>query len=120
MLCPIHAGPSFHQGLHTKNGLDLFLAHGHGPVGLARPYLLFLSSSLRDANGWRDGREEEEEWLVTFRTVLVIAVFWVTWYFLLLLMFFRFVVEKWREDWAVVTAKTLAMCVWRVVGLCFL
>ena len=43
MLCPIHAGPSFRQGLHTKNGLDLLLAHG--PVGLVRPYLLFLSSS---------------------------------------------------------------------------
>ena len=43
MLCPIHAGPLFHQGLHTKNGLDLLLAHG--PVGLVRPYLLFLSSS---------------------------------------------------------------------------
>ena len=38
-------GPSFYQGLHTKNGLDLLLAHGHGPVGLVRPYLLFLSSS---------------------------------------------------------------------------
>ena len=46
ILCPIHAGPSFHQGLHTKNGLDLLLAYGHGPVGLVRPYLLFLSSSL--------------------------------------------------------------------------
>ena len=34
-------GPSFCQGLHTKNGLDLLLAHGHGPVGLAKPYLIF-------------------------------------------------------------------------------
>ena len=39
------SGPSFYQGLHTKNGLNLLLAHGHGPVGLVRPYLLFLSSS---------------------------------------------------------------------------
>ena len=39
------SGPSFYQGLHTKNELDLLLAHGHGPVGLVRPYLLFLSSS---------------------------------------------------------------------------
>ena len=35
------SGPSFCQGLHTKNGLDLLLAHGHGPVGLAKPYLIF-------------------------------------------------------------------------------
>ena len=34
------SGPSFCQGLHTKNGLDLLLAHGHGAVGLARPYLI--------------------------------------------------------------------------------
>ena len=46
MLCPIHTGPSFHQGFHTRNGLDFLLAHGHGPVGLVRPYLLFLSSSI--------------------------------------------------------------------------
>ena len=43
MLFPIHARPLFRQGLHTKNGLDLLLAHG--PVGLVKPYLLFLSSS---------------------------------------------------------------------------
>ena len=48
MLCPIHVGPSFHQGLHTKNGLDLLLTHRHGPVGLVRPYLIFLSSSHAD------------------------------------------------------------------------
>ena len=35
------SGPSFCQGLHTKNGLDLLLAHRHGPVGLAKPYLIF-------------------------------------------------------------------------------
>ena len=35
------SGPSFCQGLHTKNGLDLLLAHGHGLVGLAKPYLIF-------------------------------------------------------------------------------
>ena len=46
MLCPIHTEPSFHQGFHTKNGLDFLLAPGHGPVGLVRPYLLFLSSSI--------------------------------------------------------------------------
>ena len=34
-------GSLFCQGLHTKNGLDLLLAHGHGPVGLAKPYLIF-------------------------------------------------------------------------------
>ena len=34
-------GPSFYQGPHTKNGLDLFWAHGHGPIGLAKPYLIF-------------------------------------------------------------------------------
>ena len=45
ILCPIHTGPSFHQGFHTRNGLDFLLAHGHGPVGPVRPYLLFLSSS---------------------------------------------------------------------------
>ena len=26
------SGPLFCQGLHTKNGLGLLLAHGHGPV----------------------------------------------------------------------------------------
>ena len=46
MLCPIHTGLSFHQGFHTRNGLDFLLAHGHGPVGPVRPYLLFLSSSV--------------------------------------------------------------------------
>ena len=42
------SGPSFCQGLHTKNGLDLFLAHEHGPVGLVKPYLIFypLQSSI--------------------------------------------------------------------------
>ena len=39
-------GPSFCQGLHTKNGLDLLLAHGHGPVGLAKPYLIFYPLQL--------------------------------------------------------------------------
>ena len=47
MLCSIHTGPSFHQGVHTKNGLDFLLAHGPGPIGLVRPYFLFLSSSYR-------------------------------------------------------------------------
>ena len=45
MLCPVHTGPSLHQGFHTKNGLDFLLAHGYGPVGLVKPYLIFLSSS---------------------------------------------------------------------------
>ena len=45
MLCPVHTGSSLHQGFHTKNGLDFLLAHGYGPVGLVRPYLIFLSSS---------------------------------------------------------------------------
>ena len=40
------SGPSFCQGLHTKNGLDLLLAHGHGPVGLAKPYLIFYPLQL--------------------------------------------------------------------------
>ena len=40
------SGPSFCQGLHTKNGLDLFLAHGHGPVGLAKPHLIFYPLQL--------------------------------------------------------------------------
>ena len=40
------SGPSFCQGLHTKNGLDLLLAHGHGPVGLAKPYLIFYPLHL--------------------------------------------------------------------------
>ena len=35
------SGPSFCQGPYTKNGLDLLWAHGHGPVGLAKPYLIF-------------------------------------------------------------------------------
>ena len=35
------SGPSFCQELHTKNGLGLLLAHGHGPVGFAKPYLIF-------------------------------------------------------------------------------
>ena len=35
------SGPSFCQGLHIKNGLGLLLAHGHGPVGLTKPYLIF-------------------------------------------------------------------------------
>ena len=29
------------SGLHTKNGLYLHWARGHGPVGLAKPYLIF-------------------------------------------------------------------------------
>ena len=43
MLCPILIGPLFHQGFHTKDGLNFLLAHGHGPV---RPRLLFLSPSI--------------------------------------------------------------------------
>ena len=35
------SGPSFCQGLHTKNGLDLLLVHGHEPGGVAEPYLIF-------------------------------------------------------------------------------
>ena len=46
MLCPIHIGPLFHQGFHTRDGLDFLLAHGHGPVRPVRPHLLFLSSSV--------------------------------------------------------------------------
>ena len=36
----------------------------------------FKNKNLKSADGWRDGREEEEEeeWLVTFRTVLAMAV----------------------------------------------
>ena len=45
MLCPIHIGPLFHQGFHTRDGLDFLLAHGHGPVRPVKPRLLFLSSS---------------------------------------------------------------------------
>ena len=45
MLCPILIGPLFHQGFHTKDGLDFLLAHGHRPVRPVRPCLLFLSSS---------------------------------------------------------------------------
>ena len=44
----------------------------------------FRNQNLKSADGWRDGREEEEEeeeWLVTFGTVLAMAVLWVTWYF---------------------------------------
>ena len=44
MLRPIHIGPLFHQGFHTRDGLDFLLAHGHGPVRPVRPHLLFLSS----------------------------------------------------------------------------
>ena len=40
MLCPILIGPLFHQGFHTKDGLDFLLAHGHRPV---RPTRLGLS-----------------------------------------------------------------------------
>ena len=32
MLCPIFIGPLFHQGFHTKDGLDFSLTHGHRPV----------------------------------------------------------------------------------------
>ena len=35
------SGLSFCQGPHTKNGLDLLWAHGHGPIGLAKSYLIF-------------------------------------------------------------------------------
>ena len=36
----------------------------------------FGNKNLKSADGWRDGREEEEEeeWLVTFGTVLAMAV----------------------------------------------
>ena len=36
----------------------------------------FRNKNLKSADGWRDGREEEEEeeWLVTFGTVLAMAV----------------------------------------------
>ena len=40
------SGPSFCWGLHTKNGLGLLSAHGHGPVGLAKPYLIFYRLQL--------------------------------------------------------------------------
>ena len=40
MLCLILIGPLFHQGFHTKDGLDFPLAHGHRPV---RPTRLGLS-----------------------------------------------------------------------------
>ena len=45
VLCLILIGPLFHQGFHTKDGLDFLLAHGHGPVRPVRPRLLFLYSS---------------------------------------------------------------------------
>ena len=35
------SGPSFYQGPYIKNGLDLLWAHGHGPIGLVKPYLIF-------------------------------------------------------------------------------
>ena len=40
------SGPSFCQGAYTKNGLDLLWAHGHGPIGLAKPYLIFYPLQL--------------------------------------------------------------------------
>ena len=40
------SGPSLCQGPYTKNGLDLLWAHGHGPIGLAKPYLIFYPLQL--------------------------------------------------------------------------
>ena len=40
------SGPSFCQGPHIKNGLYLLWARGHGPVGLAKPYLIFYPLQL--------------------------------------------------------------------------
>ena len=34
------------SGAHTKNGLYLLWACGHGPVGLAKPYLIFYPLHL--------------------------------------------------------------------------
>ena len=50
MLYPILIWPLFHQGFHTKDGLDFLLTHGHGPVRPVRPRLLFLSSSTSIAS----------------------------------------------------------------------
>ena len=44
MLCLILIGPLFHQGFHTKDGLDFLSAHG--PVRRVRPHLLYLSPSI--------------------------------------------------------------------------
>ena len=41
------SGPSLCQGPYTKNGLDLLWAHGHGPIGLAKPYLIFYPLQIR-------------------------------------------------------------------------
>ena len=38
MFCPIHINPLFHQGFHSRDGLDFLLAHGHGPVRPVRPH----------------------------------------------------------------------------------
>ena len=54
----------------------------------------FRNKNLKTKRGrWMEGgrEEEKEEWLVTFGTVLAVAVLWVTRYFLFLLItFFSF------------------------------
>ena len=45
MLCPIHIGPLFHQGFHTRDGLDFLLAMNIDPLGPSSLILLFLSPS---------------------------------------------------------------------------
>ena len=71
MFCPILIGPFLYQWFHTKDGLDILLAHGHRPVRPVRPCLLFLSSSaapftpfgpslLCKGVNWGDGKNNPE------------------------------------------------------------
>ena len=72
MFCPILIGPLFHQGFHTKDGLDFLLARGHGPVRPVRLRLLFLSLSaapftpfdpslLCKGVNWGDGQNNPDD-----------------------------------------------------------
>ena len=71
MFCPIYINPLFHQGFHSRDGLDFLSAHGHEPVRPVRPHLLFLSPSaapftpfdpllLRKGVNWGDGQNNPD------------------------------------------------------------
>ena len=76
MLCPIHIGPLFHQGFHTKDGFDFLLAHGHRPVRPTRlgpsglvfyfyplqlpPYPIWSVAFCARGANWGDGQSNTD------------------------------------------------------------
>ena len=76
MLCPILIGPLFHQGFHTRDGLDFLLAHGHGLVRPVRPRLLFLASSTAPFTPFDPSLLRKGSIGVTVKIVLMVLCSW--------------------------------------------